>query len=196
MATAADSARRKTHQHFGERPCSMTPAVVLIDERTGGVRQGRTKKGESNPTGASSVLPEKEGRGGSCAASPASRNFCRAPVPATGLQAQKTRRSDRFSCANLRRADARGLESNCRATLRIAAAPNKKNVRPNGRRYAVKPSSLIGSLRMRWPQAAKIALHTAGATGGRAGSPRPVGGKSLSMKCTSTAGACAMRNNR
>jgi hypothetical protein len=37
-------------------------------------------------------------------------------------------------------------------------------------------SSVIGSVRMRFPVAAKIALHTAGAAGGSAGSPSPVGG--------------------
>jgi len=34
-------------------------------------------------------------------------------------------------------------------------------------------SGLMGSLRMRFPVAAKIALHTAGESGGKAGSPMP-----------------------
>ena len=43
-------------------------------------------------------------------------------------------------------------------------------------------------MRTRWPMAAKMALQIAGATGGNAGSPTPVGGLSLWMKCTSTLG--------
>ena len=39
-----------------------------------------------------------------------------------------------------------------------------------------KPSLASGSVRTRWPVAAKIALQIAGATGGNAGSPTPVGG--------------------
>jgi len=47
---------------------------------------------------------------------------------------------------------------------------------------------------MRVPVAAKIALHTAGIAGGSAGSPRPVGGLFVALKCTSIAGgACAIR---
>src|SRR6185369_13789051 len=48
--------------------------------------------------------------------------------------------------------------------------------------------SIIGSVRTRMPVAAKIALHTAGAAAGRPGSPRPVGGASDLMKCTSANG--------
>ncbi len=51
----------------------------------------------------------------------------------------------------------------------------------------------IGRLRTRTPVAAKIALVRAGSAGGRAGSPRPVGEKSLISQCTSTGGAAAMR---
>jgi DNA-binding transcriptional regulator YdaS (Cro superfamily) len=40
----------------------------------------------------------------------------------------------------------------------------------------LKPSTLSGNVRTRWPVAAKIALQIAGATGGNAGSPTPVGG--------------------
>ena len=47
----------------------------------------------------------------------------------------------------------------------------------------------MGRLRMRFPVAAKMALQRAGSTGGSAGSPRPVGGTLLVMKCTSTGGA-------
>jgi hypothetical protein len=39
----------------------------------------------------------------------------------------------------------------------------------------LKPSLANGSVRTRWPVAAKIALQIAGATGGNAGSPTPVG---------------------
>jgi hypothetical protein len=51
----------------------------------------------------------------------------------------------------------------------------------------------IGSLRARWPQAAKIALATAGAAGGRAGSPIPPGSSRLSIRWTSIGGASLMR---
>ncbi len=58
----------------------------------------------------------------------------------------------------------------------------------------LKPCCLIGSERIRFPVAAKIALQTAGATGGIAGSPRPVGELSVSRKCTSiSGGAWAIR---
>lgn len=46
-----------------------------------------------------------------------------------------------------------------------------------GPAYAQLRSVLLnGSVRIRFPVAAKIALHTAGARGGNAGSPRPVVG--------------------
>ncbi len=45
-----------------------------------------------------------------------------------------------------------------------------------------------GSLRMRRPVAVKIALQTAGKTGGNAGSPNPVGGNSVLLKWTSISG--------
>ena len=48
-----------------------------------------------------------------------------------------------------------------------------------------------GSERTRLPVAAKMALHSAGITGGSAGSPSPVGGNVLLRKCTSTGTACA-----
>ena len=47
---------------------------------------------------------------------------------------------------------------------------------------------------MRLPVAAKIALQSAGMTGGSAGSPRPVGGLSVMRKCTSTGGAWSIRS--
>src|SRR5882672_1563290 len=47
----------------------------------------------------------------------------------------------------------------------------------------------IGSVRTRLPVAEKIALTSAGMTGGNAGSPRPVGAAVLRMKWTSTGGA-------
>src|SRR5213595_3610659 len=53
---------------------------------------------------------------------------------------------------------------------------------------------LNGSERTRCPVAAKIALHSAGGTGGRPGSPSPVGAKSLAMNSTSMrAGASGIR---
>ena len=55
--------------------------------------------------------------------------------------------------------------------------------------YAFNSSTSMGNLRMRLPVAAKMALQRAGMTGGRAGSPRPVGGWSVMTKCTSTGGA-------
>src|ERR1041384_1157657 len=45
-----------------------------------------------------------------------------------------------------------------------------------------------GSWRTRVPVAAKIALLTAGSTGGSAGSPNPVGGLFVVRKCTSISG--------
>jgi hypothetical protein len=54
----------------------------------------------------------------------------------------------------------------------------------------------IGSDRILLPVAAKMALHRAGGAGGSAGSPIPVGGKSVFLQCTSiTGGASRMRNN-
>ena len=53
----------------------------------------------------------------------------------------------------------------------------------------------MGRRRMRLPVAAKMALQTAGGSGGRAGSPKPVGGLSLWMKYTSIlAGEALMRS--
>ena len=49
----------------------------------------------------------------------------------------------------------------------------------------------IGNVRMRLPVAANSALHSAGDAGGNPGSPSPPTGASLSMKCTSIAGAAA-----
>src|SRR5437773_12513045 len=57
-----------------------------------------------------------------------------------------------------------------------------------------KPCLESGSERMRVPVTAKMALHTAGSSGGSAGSPRPVGGLSVLKKCTSiSAGIWFMR---
>src|SRR5215510_1372917 len=53
-----------------------------------------------------------------------------------------------------------------------------------------------GSDRTRVPDAAKMALATAGSTGGSDGSPRPVGGLFDFSQCTSiTGGACAIRSS-
>src|SRR5437764_1484562 len=67
-------------------------------------------------------------------------------------------------------------------------------VRATARRHHEKPCLESGSERMRVPVTAKMALHTAGSSGGSAGSPRPVGGLSVLKKCTSiSAGIWFMR---
>ncbi len=72
-----------------------------------------------------------------------------------------------------------------------------QSANPQTKRYhTVKFSRISGKLRTRSPVAAKIALHTAGATGGSAGSPNPVGGKSDWMKCASTSGALRHAQDR
>ena len=52
-----------------------------------------------------------------------------------------------------------------------------------------------GSDRTRFPVAMKIALHSAGTTGGSAGSPSPVTGESLFRKCTSIGAAWRRRSS-
>src|ERR1035437_1255531 len=52
-----------------------------------------------------------------------------------------------------------------------------------------------GNDRILFPVAAKIALHSAGITGGSAGSPSPVGGLSVLRKDTSTGHDCRMRSS-
>src|ERR1700732_639367 len=61
---------------------------------------------------------------------------------------------------------------------------------------AVSANSLarIGSRRMRFPVAAKIALASAGATGGTPGSPTPVGFTVLGTMCTSIFGDSKIRS--
>src|SRR5216110_2222600 len=54
----------------------------------------------------------------------------------------------------------------------------------------------IGSRRIRFPVAAKIALQTAGARAGSAASPTPPGGPSLGTRRTSTCGISASRSIR
>ncbi len=49
-------------------------------------------------------------------------------------------------------------------------------------------SPIIGSVRIRFPVAAKMALHTAGAAAGSPGSPKPVGAAVDLTKCTSATG--------
>ena len=58
-----------------------------------------------------------------------------------------------------------------------------------------KPAFTRGRERMRSPVAAKIALQIAGAAGGRTGSPNPTGGRSDSMKWSSTGGTASMRGS-
>ena len=60
---------------------------------------------------------------------------------------------------------------------------NVNNVRGNLLSYA-NPAFVNGNSRMRFPVAAKIALHSAGANAGNPGSPIPPGGASLSTMCT------------
>src|SRR5689334_8223158 len=63
----------------------------------------------------------------------------------------------------------------------------KKSVQP-GRRSAAR----IGSRRMRFPVAAKMALATAGAAGGTPGSPQPPGGSALGTIWTSMTGGASL----
>ena len=64
-----------------------------------------------------------------------------------------------------------------------------------GRYAKLKPCFVIGIVRMRSPVAVKIALQTAGRIGGRAGSPKPVGGLLVFRKWTSICGgACDILN--
>src|SRR5262245_42832571 len=73
-------------------------------------------------------------------------------------------------------------------------APLARDGRPGTGQASRNPLFDSGSVRSRLPVAAKIALLTAGSTGGSAGSPRPVGGLLVSTKCTSiSGGACRMR---
>ncbi len=69
----------------------------------------------------------------------------------------------------------------------------RRKLRAGGGQVQLSWALEMGSCRIRLPVAAKIALHRAGGTGGRAGSPRPVGGLSVIRQCTSTGGAAAMR---
>ena len=84
------------------------------------------------------------------------------------------------------------------ASSRVALPPPSSDgclglrPKPLPRPYAENPSSLMGSVRTRCPVAAKMALHTAGARGGSAGSPSPVGSWSLATKCTSTSGVAGI----
>src|SRR5258708_3204500 len=57
-----------------------------------------------------------------------------------------------------------------------------------------KSSARIGNLRMRLPVAAKIALHSAGTTGGTESSPEPVGFSVLGTMWTSTTGIASRRS--
>ena len=72
--------------------------------------------------------------------------------------------------------------------LSLMFAPSRVNAHAER-----KSSGLIGSRRTRLPVAAKIALATAGATGGTPGSPTPVGCSVLGTMYTSIAGDSNMR---
>ncbi len=110
--------------------------------------------------------------------------------PGKGIaQRHRAFRSDRVFaiCDALRDARCRSCDARCRDAIPDAAML-----------HAHPQLSFClesGSVRIRLPVAAKIALQRAGMTGGSAGSPRPVVGKSVFRKCTSTGGACGMRSN-
>ena len=80
------------------------------------------------------------------------------------------------------------IAARCIAPRSRASARGKAFGRRGYTTQTEKPSRVSGNVRTRCPVAAKIALQIAGATGGNAGSPTPVGGLSLWMKCTSTFG--------
>ena len=71
----------------------------------------------------------------------------------------------------------------------LVATEMRALARNHSRQLHFKSVFEIGSVRMRLPVAIAIALHSAGTTGGNAGSPRPVGGFSVILKCTSIGGA-------
>ena len=75
-----------------------------------------------------------------------------------------------------------------RAVIRPAPASCGRPAGPGPGQAVTRSPGRRGSVRMRLPVAAKIALQTAGSNGGSAGSPRPVGGLSVFRKCTSTCG--------
>ena len=79
---------------------------------------------------------------------------------------------------------------------RWIAAPAARATPPIMGFARAQPRSLFftGSTRMRLPVAAKIALHSAGATGGTGGSPTPPQKPPLGTITVSTGGASAMRN--
>ncbi len=57
------------------------------------------------------------------------------------------------------------------------------------------PLRANGNVRMRFPVAANTAFAMAGSTGGRAGSPSPVGGYSVMRQNSSICGAWRRRSN-
>jgi len=79
---------------------------------------------------------------------------------------------------------------------RWIAAPAARATPPIMGFARAQPRSLFftGSTRMRLPVAAKIALHSAGATGGTGGSPTPPQKPPLGTITVSTGGASAMRS--
>src|SRR6185312_5474068 len=68
---------------------------------------------------------------------------------------------------------------------RLHAARTPTKIKPQRPQAHLKPLFDIGSSRIRCPVAAKMALQTAGMTGGSAGSPNPVGSWLVFRKCTS-----------
>ncbi len=71
----------------------------------------------------------------------------------------------------------------------LRASGRAESLKPKASYAHLNPCFEIGSDRMRLPVAAKIAFASAGIVGGSAGSPRPVGGLSVTTKWTSTSGA-------
>ncbi len=77
---------------------------------------------------------------------------------------------------------------------RVGLTPSFAAILPRLAYLPARSSARIGSRRIRFPAAAKIALHTAGAAGGTPGSPTPPGASWLSTIETSTAGISRMRS--
>lgn len=96
-------------------------------------------------------------------------------------------------------AGARRGSRRCRSRRRLSLKPqycHKQDAaamepHPAAVPYArLSPLRLIGNVRSRLPLAANIALHTAGITGGSAGSPRPVGEFSVFLHEICICGVC------
>jgi hypothetical protein len=78
-------------------------------------------------------------------------------------------------------------------STRPRSAPPRRGGRARRAQARLSSSVRIGSVRMRLPVSAKIALQRAGATGGTPGSPRPPGAAPESRMCVSTTGISLIR---